>query len=129
MSSVIPNLIEIEDFPGYFAGENGLIYKKGKNMDNIKLAPKVKKSKKGFLKIPLKNSDSIYEYKYVHELIANAWLKQEIKEAKNLFYIEHKNKIVGDNRPTNLHIKKIDKNIYVHKCFLWSKRIIRKVKI
>ena len=88
---------EIEGFPDYYVTTNGDVYS-GKHSTGLKkLKPVIQTG--GYLRLKLVDADGNHCDRYIHRLVASAFLEEKDEKSKE---VNHKNGNKKDNRLSNL---------------------------
>jgi hypothetical protein len=92
-------LMEIPNFPNYFAHVSGKIYSaKGKDLKELSLCP----NNAGYIKVKMHDSKGIRQTLYVHRVMAMTFLNGIRVLFPERTQVNHKNKNKQDNSLVNL---------------------------
>lgn len=107
MESMIPEIKEIKDFPGYYVSNEGTIYSTRKNggYDCPMTPMALKEDKDGYFEVGLYKQGKRY-FRRVHRLVASAFIPNE----NNLPIINHKDGNKKNNNVSNLEWCTISEN-------------------
>lgn len=96
---ILPDIVEIKDFPSYYVDKDGVIYSTKKNggFSREMTKMKLKEDKDGYLEVGLYRNKKRY-WRRVHRLVASAF----IPNPNHLPQINHKDGNVKNNHIDNL---------------------------